>query len=238
MVSARIQPATVSTGQLGFTLGPRLNAAGRLDTAMTSYALIQCASTDEARPLAQKLHEQNLERQQLLEAALSAAQESAASQAGGGRLIFVASKDFRPGIVGLVAGKLAEQFYRPAIAIEQQDEISRGSCRSVPEFDIAGALDECADLLDRHGGHNMAAGFTVRTERLEQLRERLAAIAQRELAGAAQEASLAIDCDVPLAAATWALRKDVKKLEPFGVGNPVPLAALLRCARQQRARRG
>jgi single-stranded-DNA-specific exonuclease len=220
---SRIKPETLNTGNLGFGLGPRLNAAGRIDTARTSYDLLLSQSDAEAEPLALKLEDLNLERQKRLETALVSARETASAQAEGGRLIFVASADYQAGIVGLVAGRLVDEFYRPAIAIERGEELSRGSCRSVPEFHIARALDECADLLVRHGGHAMAAGFTVRTERLAELQEKLAAIAQRDLGERALEPTLAVDCQIALSNATWETRAKLSQLAPFGAGNPTPL---------------
>jgi single-stranded-DNA-specific exonuclease len=220
---ARVEPTSVSTGHLGFALGPRLNAAGRMDTAKISYNLIQCASADEARPLAETLHELNLDRQKQLGAALMTAQASAAAQASDGGLIFVSSPEYQAGIVGLVAGKLAEQFYRPAIAVQIEGELSRGSCRSVPEFHMARALDECSTMLTRHGGHAMAAGFSVRTERLPELQEALTGIVRRELGGGTLEQTLAVDCEISLTEATWNTRRDIQKMEPFGTGHPTPL---------------
>ncbi len=223
MQGARIKPETVDTGSLGFAIGPRLNAAGRLDSAKTSYDLLMCTTTEQAEPLAQQLEEQNQERQKLLEQALMTARHEAAAQAQEGALIFVASETYAAGIVGLVAGRLAEEFYRPAIAVERGEEISRGSCRSVPDFHIAQALDECHDLLERHGGHAQAAGFTVRSEALGDLRKRLSVIAQRELADRPLQPVIAIDCLIPASQANSETLSWLKRMEPFGPGNPAPV---------------
>ena len=220
---AHIKPDQVDSASLGFALGPRLNAAGRLDTAMTSYDLLLSPSAEQAAPLARRLNELNLERQTLLEAALSAASSEAAEQVQRSPLIFVSSAAYRAGIVGLVAGRLAEQFYRPAVAVELGEATSRGSCRSIPEFNIALALDECKDLLERHGGHAQAAGFTVRTDRLILLQERLVAAARRLLEGQTLEAAIRVDSVIPLSQATWESLGWIKRMAPFGMGNPAPV---------------
>ena len=202
--------------------GPRLNAAGRLDTAKVSYDLLRSATVEAAQPLAQKLDEQNRERQRLLEAALVTARAEATQQVLQFPLIFVASEEYRAGIVGLVAGRLAEEFGRPAIAIERGADISRGSCRSIARFDIGQALEGCHDLFERHGGHSQAAGFTIRTERLPQLREQLNAVAQRELDGHSFDKVIEVDAVIPLNLADWQTLGWVQKMEPFGIGNPAP----------------
>lgn len=223
MSVARVTSATVGTGTLGFMLGPRLNAAGRLDSARVSFDLLMSSSVEAAQPLAQKLEEQNLERQKLLESALAVARLEAGNQVALSPLIFIASEDYRAGIVGLVAGRLAEEFFRPAIAVERGDLLSRGSCRSVPCFHIAEALDQCADLLERHGGHAQAAGFTVLTARLPELQARLAALASAALAGKPLQPVVTVDSVIPISQATWQTLEWIKRMEPFGAGNPTPV---------------
>lgn len=220
---ARVEAAALDTGALGYTIGPRLNAAGRLADARVSYDLLQSASAEQAEPLARTLEEQNQERQRLLEAALAEARPLALVQAEQRPLVFVASESFIAGIVGLVAGRLTEELHRPAIAIERGPDTCRASCRSVRGLHIARALDECDDLLVRHGGHEMAAGFTVKTALLGELEERLAAIAQRELAGVSLEPVIAVDSVMPLAQATWETHRWQQRMQPFGVGNPRPV---------------
>jgi single-stranded-DNA-specific exonuclease len=223
MSVAGIKPESLGTGHLGFAIGPRLNAAGRLGTAKTAYDLLGAASLAQAMPLATQLEEMNLERQKLLESALQGVRPNAAGQAQAGRLIFVASSGFLPGIVGLIAGRLAEEFFRPAIAVEQGSEVSRGSCRSIPGFNMARALDECSDILERHGGHAQAAGFTVRTEWLPDLQRRLTEIAQREIGEPDLAPVIGVDSMIPLSQVNWDTLRWLEKIEPFGLGNPAPV---------------
>lgn len=236
MSVARLAPEAVDAGSLGFILGPRLNAAGRVDSARVSYDLLLSTSPEQARDLAAVLEQQNQERQKLLEEALLSARQQVATQAASDVLIFVADETYAAGIVGLVAGRLAEEFYRPAIAVERGPELSRGSCRSIPEFHIARALDECHDLLERHGGHAQAAGFTVRTDRLTDLQQRLLCIARRDLGERPPEPLLMIDSVIPLSQATWQTVRWLQRLEPCGPGNPAPVFrsdnVLLRAVRQ------
>jgi single-stranded-DNA-specific exonuclease len=223
LAAARTSADTVSAGVLAFALGPRLNAAGRLDTAHTSYDLLMARSMDEAAPLAQKLEEQNLERQALLETALQSARPQAAEQAAASPLLFVDSEAYRSGIIGLVAGRLVEEFGRPAVVVERGEALSRGSCRSIRGFHMAYALTQCSDLLERSGGHAMAAGFTVRTQLLSRLKERLVELAGAGLTETELPPPLLVDSVIPLNDAGWDLLKWLKRMAPFGMGNPAPL---------------
>jgi len=219
---AGLPPARVDATAIGFILGPRLNAAGRMAHAIKSYELLTASRPDEALRLAEVLGKHNRERQELtlrlFEQALTLALEDPDAP-----LFFVAGEDFPAGVVGLVAHRLTDEFYRPSVVVEVGPEVSRGSCRSIPEFHITHALDECQDLLIRHGGHAMAAGFTVANENLPALRERLRAIAERELAGLELAPILEIDAELPLRELTPLTWKLVEQMEPCGQGNPVPL---------------
>ena len=222
MQVAHVEPGKISAMSIGFMLGPRLNAAGRLDDAMIAYELLR-ASMPQAGELAQRLHELNIERQEKTLQAVEQARAQVLARDGDAPLIFAAADEFQAGIVGLVAGRLCEEFYLPAVVIERGAEASRGSCRSIPEFNITRALDRCADLLVRHGGHAQAAGFTVPNENIPVLRERLLALAERALAGQDLRPTLFVDAEVPFSALTMALARELRRLEPTGAGNPPPL---------------
>ncbi len=222
MEVAGVKPGQVGSETIGFVLGPRINAAGRLDHAMLAYRLLVTQDPDEARQLAEKLDARNRERQALTEAVL----EQALAQIEGQEdafFLMVGGEDFAPGVVGLVASRLTEQFYRPSLVLEIGEETSHGSARSIPEFNIVKALDEVADLLTKYGGHAAAAGLTVATEKLEVLRARLREIAARELAGVELVPALTVDAEWPLAKLTPKTFRTLTHLEPFGVGNPAPL---------------
>lgn len=223
MAKAGVQPGEVTATTIGYVLGPRLNAAGRLADAMSSYRLLTTRDPSEAEGLAAKLDETNRQRQKLTEETLEHARAQVLADGEDAPLLFAASEDFLPGIVGLVAGRLTEEFYRPAVVVEMGAEESRGSCRSIPDFHITAALDRCRDLLVRHGGHAAAAGFTVENANLEPLRDRLRAIAEEELAGKELVPTLAIDAEVALGEMDWATQALLEQMEPCGNENPAPL---------------
>ena len=222
--SAGLMDGYVDTEDVGWALAPRLNAAGRMDSAMSSYQLLMAESQEEAATLAQQLERWNRERQQ----ATMEASERAREVLGGepAPLIMVDDPSFLPGVIGLVAGRLAGQFYRPAVVVATGPEVSRGSCRSIPEFDIGGALYQVAAQgipFLAHGGHRQAAGFTIATERLPELRERLMEVAEEKLQGQELEPRRDIDEVIPLGSLPLDTYRLIRTLEPFGEGNPTPV---------------
>jgi len=214
---------TIDTTAIGFALGPRLNAAGRLDHALGAYQILMTDDVREADRLALDLDSRNRERQALTKELFDKAREQVLEHANGSALLFAAHPDFKSGVVGLVASRLTDEFYRPAVVVEQGPHESRGSCRSIPEFHITQALDECAELFVRHGGHAAAAGFTIETAKLGELEQRLAAIAARELGGQTLMPTLSIDAKVHLHKLKTDLLAALKKLEPHGYANPQPI---------------
>jgi single-stranded-DNA-specific exonuclease len=138
-------------------------------------------------------------------------------------ILIAADPSFRSGVVGLVASRLVEKTYRPAIIVEKGESESRGSCRSIPEFHITKALDELSDLLVRHGGHAQAAGFTIRNENVETFFRRMTELARSELSGQDLRPSLAVDAQLGLDSIDWALQETLAQLEPTGYHNPAPL---------------
>jgi single-stranded-DNA-specific exonuclease len=138
-------------------------------------------------------------------------------------ILFAVAPDFNPGVVGLAAARLTETHYRPAVVGHYDEENTRCSCRSIPEFHVTKALDECSDLLVRHGGHAAAAGFTVANDNLGALMVRLKSIAGRELSGLQLRPTLVADAEVPLAHLKPELLRQLDTLEPTGYGNPEPV---------------
>ncbi len=186
---------TIDTSTIGFALGPRLNAAGRLDHALNAYDLLMTTDPAKADRIALDLDLRNRERQTLTRELSDKAREIVMAHSdGSAALLFAADPSFNSGVVGLVASRLTEEFYRPSVVIEQGPHESRGSCRSIPEFHITQALDECRELFVRHGGHAAAAGFTIETAKLDTLSQRLSAIAERELGGQELLPTLADRC--------------------------------------------
>lgn len=222
IAAAGLPAGQIDAGHIGFQLGPRLNAAGRLDDAVVSLRLLLTTDTQEAEALAAQLNERNRERQRLTEEAQERARQVVLAEETLPYLLFVTGEDYPAGIVGLVASRLTEEFYRPSVVVEVGPTESRGSCRSIGEFHIARALEACDDLLERHGGHAAAAGFTVRTERLAELRERLQAQATQELAGKELLPTLVIDGAVQLADMAGDTYQQLQRLAPFGYANRTP----------------
>ena len=220
---AALNLANSTARDIGFVLGPRLNAAGRLESALAAFDLLMSNDVATTGPLAQKLDNQNRERQRMTQE-LQALAESQASL-GDDFLLFavhpevVQEKDVR-GVVGLVAARLTETYYRPAVVGAQGEEFTRASCRSIPEFHITHALDACDSLLVRYGGHAMAAGFTVRNEDLPELASRLREIALLELGERDLRPSLKADMVIPLHELRPMLLKELDQLQPTGQDNP------------------
>lgn len=215
---AGVKTPRITAGDIGFMLGPRLNASGRLDTAMNSLNLLLASDFAETGLLAQQLDNQNRERQEKTRRI----QEEAIRMSGAAEaaeILFAFDPSFSSGIVGLAASRLVDAFYRPAIVGEQGPEFTRASCRSIPEFHITRALDEVSDLLVRHGGHALAAGFTVRTEHLPVLIERLRAIAQRELGDKDLQPELRADLELPLSELHPGFLPYLDLLQPTGQSN-------------------
>jgi len=231
MEVAGLQPANVDSTSVSFRLAPRINAAGRLSNAQLAYDLLRSDEYSWAYDLAAQLEAMNRERQQLTIDAQNLAEQQLGDLTGGPPPILItASPDFRSGIVGLVAGRLADQYYRPAVVIEQGPETSRGSARSIDEFDITAALDQVGHLLVRHGGHSRAAGFTVANERYDEFVEALAALAQESLAAVPDlRPRMNMDAEVSWDDLTWALQAELARLEPLGQANDPPLLLVRGC---------
>jgi len=206
---------------ISWVLGPRLNAAGRLEHAISSYKLLLTDSPDEAKELAIWLEEKNAERQRLTTRTLTKAREQILAK-GVTPLLIASDQDYPAGIIGLVAGKLANEFYRPSIVIRIGEQFSTASCRSIPEFNIISALSECRSFLSRFGGHSQAAGFTLPTKNLPRLTEQLSDLATTQLTGLELRPRLDIDAEVSLSALSGNTFKSIQKLAPFGQGNPLP----------------
>jgi single-stranded-DNA-specific exonuclease len=224
---AGIDLAKLDASHIGFGLGPRLNAAGRLDTAYTALALLTTDDLLTAGQLAQKLDRQNNHRQELTQKIREDAAARVLSQDPEALLFFAADPSFSEGVVGLAASRLAEAYYRPAIIAHQGERLTVASCRSIPEFHITRALDACADLLEKHGGHAAAAGFTVRNENIDALLSRLVAIAEEQLGSLELVPELFIDREIQLERLDYkyipGILEDLHQLEPTGRGNPEPL---------------
>ncbi len=210
----------ITAGNIGFMLGPRLNASGRLESALASLELLTTTDFMRAGQLAQQLNVQNRQRQTITKTMQQQAEEIAMQDDPEAFLLFAAHESFNSGVVGLAASRLTETYYRPSVVAAKGAEETRGSCRSIPEFHITDALDRCKDLLVRHGGHAAAAGFTVKNENLPGLVARLKMIAKEKLGGKDLRQTLSADMEVPLADMNFGVLKNLAYLEPTGYGNP------------------
>jgi single-stranded-DNA-specific exonuclease len=215
--------------EVGFQLAPRLNAAGRLETAEEALRLLLARDAADAEPLAQSLDARNRERQKI--------ERSIADEAIGAiRAKFNPAADhvivegqllWHIGVVGIVASRVLQEFYRPTLIIGGEGDEWRGSGRSIEGFDLAAALRDCGDLLLRHGGHAMAAGVTIRPEQIDPLRVRLNDLARRTLKPEQFQPPLRLDAEVAAGDLTLDRLRELEQLEQTGVGNP-PVRLLLR----------
>ena len=222
MRCAGLKPGNLDTECISWVIGPRLNAAGRLDDAATSYQLLLTQNPQEASSLASELEEKNTERQRLTNGLLSKARKKMIAARVDLPLLMAGDEDYPPGVMGLVAGRLSEEFYRPIILFRIGPDSCRGSGRSIPEFDLMAALKNCQDLLSKFGGHIRAAGFSLPTRNLAQLQQRLFNLAQDQLAGLDLRPHIDIDAEVTLSAFVGETFKKIQQLAPFGCGNPLP----------------
>ncbi|MCP4537975.1 MAG: single-stranded-DNA-specific exonuclease RecJ [Chloroflexi bacterium] len=213
----------LTTSSIGYALGPRINAAGRMGHAKVAYQLLATRYPGEAERLAAELDQLNRDRRQLTTDTQEQARQLAMAAADKVSLLFAAAPDFQAGIVGLVASRLVDEFYRPAVVVEVGDEFSRGSARSIPEFHVTRALDQCTDMLVRHGGHAAAAGFTVATANLDKLAAKLQTLAAEQLSNVELVPILNVDVETPLSQMSWGLQQELTQLEPCGYANPHPL---------------
>ena len=213
-------PSRVKASDIGFVLGPRLNAAGRLDSALAAFELLTTQDINKAGLLAQKLDIQNRERQKITHEIQDRAEQIALKDDPDPLLLFAADPDFNPGVVGLAASRLNERYYRPAIVAHQGGTHTRASCRSIPEFHITDALDRCKELMEHHGGHAAAAGFTVRNENLQELLKKLRAIAAHELSSLDLRPVFQADLEIQLSDLVPEILDQLQILQPTGYGNP------------------
>jgi len=215
----------IRAGHLGYILGPRLNAVGRIADAGDGLRLLVTDDEAEARALAQRLDELNLERQTIDQAILDQALTQVEAEVDLDRdfAFVLAGEDWHPGVVGIVASRVVERYGRPTFLIAFDGDVGKGSGRSISRFDLHAALTECHDLLDRYGGHKMAAGVTLRRQALEPFRERLAALARDRLSPDDLGPEQRVDLEIALSDATPDLEALCRHLEPCGMANPAPV---------------
>ena len=219
--AAGLKLGELDSEDISWVLGPRLNAASRMDHASTSYRLLTARSSEEARVLALELEGRNAERQKLTSEVLNRARGKLGPKLDLPVLID-GDESYSVGVIGLVASRLVDEFYKPVIIISLGPESCQGSCRSIAEFDVVSALTECHDLLIAYGGHPLAAGFTVARQNLAPLEERLVELAREQLGHLELRPEIAIDAELPLAVFSGETFNLIQRLSPFGARNPQP----------------
>jgi len=217
----RLEMGKLDAESISWVLGPRLNTASRMGHASTSYSLITTDSLEEAQQLAAKLEEKNTERQRLTIETLNKVKGKLATKTNL-PLLIEGDESYPAGVIGLVAGKLVHEFCKPAIVINLGPELCRGSARSIPEFNVAAALEQCQDLLTSFGGHPAAAGFVAAHQNIDELKEKLINLAASQLSLLDLRPKLRIDAEVPLSTLSGNTFGLLQQLEPFGQSNPPP----------------
>lgn len=221
--TARLTPGELESQAISWGIGPRINAAGRLDHATTSYKLLLIEDPQEARELAEELEKKNAERLQKQNELLTRAVEQIDKSGPEKPILFAGDQDYHAGVLGPVAGRLTDKYYRPVIIFRIGKETCRGSGRSIAEFDLINALKACEDLLTKYGGHTRAAGLNLASDDLPEFQRRIYQIASRQLEGLDLRPHINIDAEIPLSLLDFTLYDHIQKLAPFGMGNPEPV---------------
>ena len=222
---------TIDSYHISFMLAPRVNAAGRMSTPDIATRLLLAsdeAMGDEARALALQLDGENVRRQEEEAGILAAAKKVVQTDpdVGAHTVLVVAGEGWHRGVIGIVASKLVDAFHRPAIVLSVDDDgTAHGSCRSIPGFDMLGALERCAHLFIRFGGHRQAAGLTMDAGRIRELRAAVNDVADETLGPEDLMPRLRIDGDLDFRGITGGVASGVASLAPFGAGNPRPVFA-------------
>jgi single-stranded-DNA-specific exonuclease len=221
---ALIKDEYFSAGTVGFQMAPRLNASGRLGEAEAGVRLLLTEDPDEAAAIASNLDALNRERQEIEEKILDDARSMIVCDPDYGySSIVLHSREWHQGVIGIVASKLVEEFYRPTVLISMVDGIGKGSARGIPGFNLYHGLDKCREHLEAYGGHKFAAGLSIKKENLEAFRERFEATVKEALSPEDYIPWLRIDDDVALKNLDWKVYSEIKAMAPFGPANPEPV---------------
>jgi len=215
----------VDTGHVGFMLGPRLNAAGRMSSADTSLRLLLTSSPREAESLAKILDEENKARQKMERETTQEAIRKVERTVNFNRekVLVVDGAGWHRGVIGIVASRLVEKYERPAVVISVEEGVGRGSGRSIKGFHLFNALGSCAELMEEFGGHEQAAGLTLQEKNIPLLREKINLFAREHLAPEAMKRHVAVDMDLKFTELSSRFIEELELLAPHGIGNPRPV---------------
>ncbi len=211
---------------LGFRVGPRINAAGRMDAARAVVELFETKDREEAQRLAEHLDRRNQERKQVqaeIIARAIAELETFNSVGEHSHVAVIAGQGWHRGVIGIAASKIAEKINRPCVVISIEGEIGHGSARSIEAYHLLNGLTDCSDLFEKFGGHSHAAGITIKADRIEEFRRRLNAHAAARLTDEELQPRIFIDAELPAESITFEFANQLRALEPFGAGNPRPV---------------
>lgn len=222
--AAGLEAKVLTSGRVGFVLAPRLNAAGRLGSALRGVQLLMSTTDAEANPIARELEELNAQRQEIDRATLAQAREMVeALDLGSTYGIVLAEQGWHPGVIGIVASRLVEEFGRPTVLVALDGDEGKGSGRSISAFDLHGGLAECRDLLLRFGGHRSAAGVTIAASNVAEFAARFNDVAASRLTEDDLVPEMRVDLEIPFDEVTPELETLLRHMEPCGIGNPSPL---------------
>lgn len=211
----------IKSWNVGFQIGPRINAAGRIDHANSAFKLLVAKNREEAKKMAAALNSRNTERQQITSDIFVEVEKQVNPEHS--IIIGVCENDiWNEGVVGLVAGKICEKYYRPTLVITKTDEGYKGSGRSIEDFNLAKAIEECAEFLEKYGGHPLACGFSLAEKNMEGFRSKLQKIADERLGGRDLRPKIRVDVEIDLSDVDEELVDKISCFEPFGQGNPQP----------------
>ena len=222
---SRIGKKEINSTFVSFILGPRINASGRMDTAETSFRLLTSNDKEEADQLAKTIDTYNRQRQKIESGIMEEAQAIIEGQMDfkERKVIVVAKEGWHQGVLGIVASKLMDRFYRPTIAISMTDRLCKGSGRSIKNFHLFSALMECEEFLENYGGHSHAVGLVVTRDNLEEFKDKINLLAKDRLSLEDLLPSLEVDMALNLSELSYSLVDELKRMEPFGSANPRPL---------------
>jgi single-stranded-DNA-specific exonuclease len=220
---AGMREGEVTAGQVGFRLGPRINAAGRMDAALKVVQMLTTESADEALRIAQELDGHNRERQATEAIVLKEALAQVGAELGGRYSLVLGQEGWHPGVLGIVAARIVERFHRPTVVVGFHEGVGKGSARGIRGFHMVEGFRACADCLEKFGGHEYAAGLTMRQEKFSTFVEQFEAMARSALAPEHLTPVIDVDAELDFSTIGMEFFRQMGELEPFGIGNPEPV---------------
>ena len=220
---ARVEKENIGAYEIGFIIGPRINASGRMDDPIKALRLLCTRDENRAIGLAQEMDQRNRERQELTRQTSLHARNLWLKEDGQSSLIFIYHQSYEHGVVGLVASRLKDEFYRPAVVLAPREDYWVASARSIDGFSIVEAIRQLKEIVGDHGGHRLAAGFSVSADKLEEVKKELIKKAEKSLSASQTSPKLKIEVEIELSDLNFTLYQELEKFAPFGQGNLEPV---------------